>query len=101
MRLRAQGLDVKVVDGLLTITIGVETLAQCAENGPLWPTVKVKDVNDFAAQVADHLKFDEREDGSTPLHRVLDDAMEGVVCDGHDSVLFDPDHTGDSQDRPA
>lgn len=73
-------LSVEIKDDVLTFSIGVETLAYAIQQGPNWPSdVKVTDARTFAKDVLRELEREE-EDGTTPVHRMLDargrDAME-------------------------
>ena len=67
-------LTIALADGVLTISVGVETLALAAESAPkAWPYLRVLDVDAFAADVVRALET-EQEDGTTAVHELFDDA---------------------------
>lgn len=82
----------KIIEGRLVISLRVSTLAHavrhsqhffdCEENG-----TKLKITNEavFAASVAQALNREE-EDGSTPITRMLDDAVEWVSEQGEEGI---------------
>jgi hypothetical protein len=88
---RHKPLSVKVTrDGVLTIEIGVETLAQAALGAPFaWDEsggrpderYRITDAKGFALDVKREL-LDEAEDGSSPLTNFIDKACEHAVDDG-------------------
>ena len=72
----AKQLEVSVADGVLTISIGVGLLAFAVQvaDGSGWPKdFKITDPELFAKGVAGALEAEE-EDGTTPVHRMLDAA---------------------------
>jgi hypothetical protein len=81
----------------LVISIGVETLAFAVENAPEPPltrfeeesgefvNTKVTDPDAFAREVRGAL-LAERDDGSTPLDRMLDAVAWDAICDGCEGV---------------
>lgn len=82
----------EVKDDQLIFRIGIETLAFSAEHCPrLWdyekhqtsgpPWVKVVDARELANDVCAAIN-DEEEDGSTPLTKLLDDAIVAAFDDG-------------------
>lgn len=88
-------LEVKVTRKKLTISIGIGTLAHVAANCPLlvehpgetWePFAKVTDPAELARDVKRALEAEE-EDGTTPLHTLLDKAISDAFDDG--SIAFD------------
>lgn len=93
-----QPLKVKIIDDSLVIHIGIDTLAWAAENAPMWYSlgyldkrihdskVKVVDLKELAKDVALEINR-EREDGSTPLTNLLDDAILAAFEDG--SLAFE------------
>ncbi len=94
-----RGLDVSIVGGELMIRIGVKTLAVCAEQSPvpefsdfdegtgkeLRPTVTDPAV--FASEVLRELLY-EQEDGTTPVHELLDRAMLDAVENGAEGIRW-------------
>lgn len=65
-------LVVRIFKGRLSITIGTDTLAFALQRIENWPEeVKVIDPKEFARDVLRELEREE-EDGSTPVHRLLD-----------------------------
>jgi len=85
-------LEVKIIDGKLVISIGIETLAWASDHSDLSmpynkeandfvPKWKVIDPLEFAADVARELRR-EAEDGSSLLTRVLDKAIEEAIEQG-------------------
>ena len=79
----------EVVNGELVIAIGVETLAfACTNKDNGSPPVTVVDAALFAHDVATALK-DEAEDGTTPVHLMLDKACEAAIEMGSPAVIID------------
>lgn len=86
-------LRVGIVNGELRISIGVSTLKFAAENSPdprltvldnekdKFMCYKVVDENEFAKDVVHALKSEE-EDGTTPVHELLDNAIFSAIEDG-------------------
>lgn len=71
-------LKIEVADGRLVISIGVSTLAYAAAHSPEFDCedgslLAVKDEEQFARHTACELEREE-EDGTTPVHRILDEA---------------------------
>jgi len=80
-------LEVTVKNGVLSISIGVSTLAFSLEHGndfltydadPKW---KVTSDGAFAVDVKRELER-EQEDGTTPVHLLLDGAMQSAIEQG-------------------
>jgi hypothetical protein len=102
---RRQLLDVSVYQGRLVISIGVETLATAARNAPNLEIVNanndfvgptITDPNVFAEEVRQALEKEE-EDGTTPVHELLDAAFETAIDDGS-QVAFMADEEVDDVD---
>lgn len=97
---RGEGVCVYVSGGRLVISIGVDVLASAADNSPAFerddgdfdkpPKYRVTDADVFAAEIALALQ-DEREDGSTPIHLLLDAAFQAATDDGCDGVDYGDD----------
>lgn len=64
----------------LVIRIGVSTLAYAVQNGEDW-TGEIIDSKGFARDVVNVL-LDEREDGTTPVHLLLDAAAQEAANQG-------------------
>lgn len=84
-----QQLKVEVVDDRLVISIGIGLLAfavQASSDASGWPEDwYVSDPAAFAAEVARQLE-NEEEDGTTPVHRMLDAAALEALEQGADGV---------------
>jgi hypothetical protein len=75
-------LTVSVEDGVLRIEIGINTLAFATQMGDQWDAdCYINDPEAFANSIEGVL-CSEEEDGSTPVHRMLDSAAE----DAYDGV---------------
>lgn len=87
---REQPLSVSVNDGCLNISIGVELLAHAITMGPGgMGRVTVTDADVFAQSLVGGLLCEE-EDGTTPVHRMLDKVAEQLAEDGDaDGIRFD------------
>lgn len=94
--LRDRPLQACIQDDQLVIRIGLETLKFAAEHCPLFydgtvencdpPYTKIKDARELAKDVKREL-FREREDGSSPIRDLLDEAIMAACEDG--SLAFD------------
>lgn len=81
-----QQLTVKVEDGVLKISIGVALLAWAVQSQDQWPAeFEVTDLREFAHSMRYRLQKEE-EDGTTPVHRMLDKAAQDVLEQGDDGV---------------
>ena len=93
MSKREQPLKIEIVDGVVSISIGIDTLAHAIEwcpsicrwqNGEyIKPTISDSDA--FAASVV-YCLHDEEEDGTTPVTDLLDDAAQRCLEDGMDGI---------------
>lgn len=90
---RDESLEITIKGGRLVMSIGVDTLVN-AYHGMFCPPydesrdeVKITDVNVFAKEVLGALQAEE-EDGSNPVHRLLDNAMIHAIEQGCDGVEF-------------
>lgn len=80
------GLNAKLLNDQVVITIGIDVLAYAIQNGDEWPEgFKIKNKRKFAEEVVDILNQDE-EDGDTSLHRVLDNAALAVLESGSENI---------------
>jgi hypothetical protein len=79
-------LAVKVEGGKLQISIGIALLAHAVQAQEQWPEDwYIDDVRDFAREMARGLQREE-EDGTTPVHRMLDAVAEAVLENGGDGL---------------
>lgn len=98
--MKSSPLKVQIVDGELRISIGVGTLRFSAENSPdprltwyddakseffFYPIINSEE---FAKEVCSSL-LKEEEDGTTLVHRLLDDVFVLVVEDGSLAIDYD------------
>jgi len=90
----------------LVIRIGVEMLAFAAEH--LEELVEEAGDRDTVAKVSDHVEFArhvarelnrEGEDGTTPIHALLDEAILQAVEDGSDAIAVFADMDDDFDDE--
>ena len=96
-----QPLKVEIIDGVLSISIGVGTLRFSAEHAPGPPLTwyddeseefmkyGISDEAEFAKDVLREL-LHEREDGATPVHILLDQAMWKAIENGSLGVDEEP-----------
>src|SRR5690606_3462728 len=89
-------LTVEVTDGELRIRVGLSTLKHCAEHNPLFRDSRLQEIKDVYCKVVDEAALGEdvarelkreREDGTTPVHLLLDQAMFDAWEDG--SIAFE------------
>lgn len=85
-------LDVRVIKNVLTIKIGAKRLATALEANPhLYnpetgrAAYRVKNKQKFSEEVCSAL-LDEEEDGTTLVHKMLDEAMNNAIEQGSESV---------------
>lgn len=85
--MRNAPLQTEIKDGQLVISIGVDTLCHAVSIGRSYGmgeiTVSNNDV--FANELLNELN-DESEDGSTAVHRMLDDAASQAIENGADDL---------------
>jgi hypothetical protein len=78
-----KSLKVEIIDGELRISIGISNLKKAMETSPderlTW--YKVLDLEAFAKDVVNEL-LDEDEEGTTPVHRLLDNAFFFAIENG-------------------
>ena len=81
------GLEVKISGGVLSIEIGVNALMQAIEMGREYTMEKivVTDARVFAKEVLGALQHEE-EDGTTPVHRLIDRAAAFAIEYGAEGV---------------
>lgn len=86
--MRNQPLQVEIKDGRLEITIGVDLMCFAIEHGPMGEGLTITDKDVFAKEVLNAL-LTEEEDGSTPVHRMLDSAANEACEQGAEGCEFD------------
>ena len=83
-------LTVQIEGEDLVIRIGVPLLLHALQSGPSWSDeFRITDPMKFAEAIASHLENDEEEDGTTAIHRALDEAAEHAIesdCEGVEYV---------------
>jgi hypothetical protein len=88
------GLSVEIDNAVLKISIGVSVLCFAATLGPYFDRIvaeaggaeiRITDENSFAAAILHELRR-EKEDGTTLVHRMLDEAAERAVEDGAEGI---------------
>jgi hypothetical protein len=75
-------LRVVIVDGMLAIEIGLDTLKCVVENGPISHEFELLNIDQLAKEIAVILENDEDEIGMTPIMHAIDNAIEQAVGDG-------------------
>jgi hypothetical protein len=88
---RDQQLKVKIADGRLILSIGIDVLCGATEYGVqqyFTGDVKITDNDQFAAELCRELG-NEEEDGSTLVHRMLDKAASTAIENGANGVTVD------------
>lgn len=100
-------LRVRVVDRVLTIEIGIDTLKRAAErHEEFWQpqtdkcALVVSDAEEFAKDVRNALQAEE-EDGSTPVSRLLDEAIQEAVEQGSEGIDWDAMDAIEKAERDA
>ncbi len=79
---RNQPLLVEIVDGELVIRIGIDTLIFAARTGDDWDErFVIVDADVFAEDIRHELER-EQEDGTTPVHMLIDAAVEQAIDQG-------------------
>lgn len=91
---RNKPLTVEVSDEVLTVSIGIETLANAIVAGPAFDQAKITDANMFIADLVIELQAEE-EDGSTLLHRAFDEAGQAAADNGSEGIKFPGDRDFD------
>lgn len=83
-----KALNVAAKDGVITISIGIDTLIHATRHG-LDPRglgdFKVTDKSAFIKSVVSELN-DEQEDGTTLVHKMLDNAVAAAIESGADGI---------------
>jgi hypothetical protein len=82
-----QPLRVDIKGGVLSISVGIKTVAWAAENPPDgYEPVQIVDVKEFAEDVRREL-LREEDDGTMPVHTLLDKAIEEAINQGSIAVF--------------
>lgn len=85
-------LGVKIVDGKLTIEIGVSALCHAVTHSPYLAQFdggfEISDEEALVEAICLTL-LDEKEDGSTLVYRMFDKAAENAIEDGCDGIEFE------------
>ena len=92
------GLEVKIENEELVIRVGISTLCKAVRQCPSISdavmeadcdesVVEITDETVFAQAICDALE-DEEEDGSTPVHRLLDAAADSAIEQGCEGIEF-------------
>ena len=84
---RKDNLTVEIKDGRLLIAIGVETLAFAITHNPELK-INVTDPDGFANDLLSNLER-EQEDGTTPVHLLLDKAANEAAENGSEFIKLD------------
>lgn len=97
---RGDGLSVEMADGRLVIAIGIDSLMTAVRGGDFWDDdeLKIVSADEFAADIVSELER-EREDGTTPVHLMIDAAAEeaveqgslGVETKADEEIVYDRD----------
>ena len=88
--LRDRPLEIHIVDGLLTIAIGTGTLTGAIRVGPTFDQAEILDSERFAQDILLELCREE-EDGTTPIHRLFDDAACAAAENGSEWIRIADD----------
>lgn len=88
--MREAPLKTEIKDGLLVISIGVDTLCHAVSAGRSYGMgeISITDNDVFAGEILQELN-DESEDGSTAVHKLLDDAASQAIENGAEGAEYD------------
>jgi len=92
---RSLSLSTSFEEGALVVRIGLDTLVISAEQGPLWPRLKVLDGDRFGAALAKEIENDEDESGLTGMMKLIDSAVERLVEDDCDAIRWSDEDIDD------
>jgi hypothetical protein len=84
--MKDQVLKVEIKKDILSISIGIDTLAFAIQNSPEFQGGKITDNKKFAEEVLNEL-LDEDEEGTTAVHKLLDDMAKNAINNG--SMAFE------------
>lgn len=84
---RQQPLTVEVEDDRLVISIGIDALATAVTGADFWDedTMRIRDRDELARDIVRELE-DEQDDGTTPVHLMIDAAAEAAVDNGSTAI---------------
>lgn len=91
--MKSSELNIELTDDKLIISIGRDTLLHALMMSPDWPmdfVVLEKDEQEFLTDLVRYGLQDEDEDGTTPVHRMLDAAALEVLEQGFEGVTEFP-----------
>ena len=82
-------LDVRIAHGQLIISVGVETLCHAVSEGRRYGMgeINITDSHMFVSALMNELT-DEEEDGSTLIHRMLDEAATKAIENGAEGAEY-------------
>lgn len=78
--------EAKVENGVLHITVGVGALANIVRFSGDDYTAKVVNAQQFAEEVVDQIRNHDDEEGTTPIHRALDEIADAIFESGSECV---------------
>ena len=78
-------LTVEIVNGVLNISIGIDTLYFALSENDFHTQFKVTSIKGFAKDVLNEL-LSEEEDGTTLVHRMLDEAANNAIENGSEYI---------------
>ena len=78
-------LTVEIVDGVLNISIGIDTLCFALSENDFHTQFKVTSIKGFAKDVLNEL-LSEEEDGTTLVHRMFDEAADNAIENGSEYI---------------
>lgn len=87
---RDHGLTAEIIDGKVIISIGINVLAHACEFGHpdnQADEFKIVDNDEFAKDILNEITREE-EDGTTPLHRLFDQATSAAIDQGSLGIEF-------------
>ena len=95
--MRDKQLTVEIIDGVLTISVGVETLAKCVKiDGDFIDGsdefAQITDVDLFASEIAKEIEQEDAYD-NVLLHVMFDKAAENITENGTESIIFPEEKT--------
>lgn len=89
---RQHGLSVELIDGRLVIAIGIEALMTAVRGGDYWDDeeMSILNANALAASILHELEA-EQDDGTTPVHLMIDAAAKEAINQGSLAIGYDDD----------
>lgn len=83
-----QVLKCEIVNDVLTISIGVSTLCFAVQNSDDWDGGEITNEAEFAKDILEELES-ESENGTTPVHSLLDTAANNAADSGSEWVKLE------------